>query len=613
MIRLPVVGEELGRYRLLRELGRGGMGVVYVALDASLDREVALKIIAPQLAGDDDYRARFKREALALSRMDSNHVVQVHDHGELDGCLFLVTQLVPDGDLLQRLQRPDGLPPGQAVDLVMQVLDGLDDAHRAGVVHRDVKPSNILLRQRSERLHAYLCDFGIASSPGEQVTRTGALVGSFPYMAPERHRAEQAGVPGDVYSVGCVLWQVLTGTAPYAGTDVEIAVAHLQAALPQLPPTDDFSRAVNAILGRALAKLPEDRYASARAMRADLAAIVASAPEVLALPEATQVRHSVLPGVVAAAQPAPPAPPAAPRRSARRSGALAALAVAGVLVVTTGVALAVRDTGGQVREPTAGATVTAPAPEVPPSIVGGVTLSTESAPGAPDVRPGAALPGGPGTQGPGPTALPDSTPGSTVGPTSGSAPGSTPGSTSGPRPSRSPKPSRTPKPSRAPEPSRTPSPTPAPPPPTYECWDGTGTDGPEECSEPSGVAGLAWVYKDPSGCVQEGGSANRLTVLTCGFSAPGGRATITYTHWSSVAAAKGFFRDEYAARPDAWRSWGFRWSKSTPKREVVQRRVHLYRDGPYSVLVKGDSERAFTSALDAVRYRKPGKLRGRPA
>ncbi len=329
MIRMPSVGEDFGRYHLLRQLGHGGMGVVYAARDAALDREVALKIITPQLAGDPEYRERFQREAMALSRMDSPHVVAVHDHGELDGCLYLVTQLVPDGDLLQRLRASGAPAPGAGIDLVTQVLAGLEDAHRAGIVHRDVKPSNVLLRRRGEHTEAFLCDFGIATLPGAEVTRTGGLVGSFPYMAPERHQGETAGVAGDVYATGCLLWHVLTGTAPYAGTDVEIAMAHLQAPVPQLPGTDSFVRGVNRVLARAMAKAPAERYASARAMRHDLARVRAEAPGAVTLPEHTSIRHSVLPGV--------PAATAAPRRPRRRRVAtVVASSAAAVLLVGTG-------------------------------------------------------------------------------------------------------------------------------------------------------------------------------------------------------------------------------------------------------------------------------------
>ena len=218
----PQVGDLLGRYRLVRMLGRGGMGTVFRARDSALERDVAVKVINPMHAGDDDFRARFRREAVVLSQMDSAHVVSVYDHGEQDGAPYLVTQLIDGGDLLGALRARGRLEPALAIDLVSQVLSGLVDAHAIGVVHRDVKPSNVLLREDGR--HAYLCDFGIASSPGAELTRTGVMVGSVAYMAPERHGGDGSGdigVTADVYSVGCLLWTVLAGSQPYVGTDTE--------------------------------------------------------------------------------------------------------------------------------------------------------------------------------------------------------------------------------------------------------------------------------------------------------------------------------------------------------------------------------------------------------
>ncbi len=367
MIRMPAVGDQFGRYRLVRELGHGGMGVVYLARDTELDRDVALKIIVPQLAGDADYRARFKREATALTRMDSPHIVAVHDHGELDGCLYLVTQLVPHGDLLQQIAAGGPLAPSTAIDVVLQVLDGLADAHAAGIVHRDVKPSNVLLRRRDHRFEAFLCDFGVATVPGDQLTRTGALVGSFPYMAPERHQGEPAGVAGDLYSVGCVLWQVLTGTAPYAGTDVEVALAHLQAPIPQLPAGEPFSDAVNAVLRTAMAKRPGERYRSAKAMRRDLAGPSTSRPTGWCCPPAPRSGTACWP---AWSTPAP----------RRRPGVVAvplwSPSVASALVVALVAALA-----GVLS------------PDDAPAEVAGPVVTTTVPPGGPTTAPSGTAPG----------------------------------------------------------------------------------------------------------------------------------------------------------------------------------------------------------------------------
>ncbi len=158
----PDPPETLGPYRIVRHLGRGGMGTVHEAVDTALGRHVALKLILPELADDPDLRARFVREARAQASLDSPHVVQVFAHGEIDGRLFLASQLVPDGDLGAALRRHGPLPEREAVDLVAQVADGLAEAHRAGMAHRDVKASNVLLRRRGTHTVAYLADFGIA-------------------------------------------------------------------------------------------------------------------------------------------------------------------------------------------------------------------------------------------------------------------------------------------------------------------------------------------------------------------------------------------------------------------------------------------------------------------
>ncbi|MCH1865098.1 serine/threonine-protein kinase [Nocardioides sp. CFH 31398] len=294
------VGDLVGsRYRLTGELGRGGMGVVYRATDTVLHREVALKVMGGVSAGDDTFRARFAREAATLARLDSPHVVVIHDHGEhrteadaahdQPGSPYLVTQLVAGGDLGSYLARHGPLPPVHAVALLAQVASALRDAHRAGVVHRDVKPANVLLRDpdavRTDDLHVYLCDFGIAQTavPAgaaddrdglHPLTTTGVVAGTWKYLAPERARGAPATPASDVYAAGCLLWACLTGSAPYGGdSDLEVAMAHQQAPVPQLGWDDDLGRALDHVLRRCLAKDPADRYPDAASLRADLLAL----------------------------------------------------------------------------------------------------------------------------------------------------------------------------------------------------------------------------------------------------------------------------------------------------------------------------------------------------
>jgi serine/threonine-protein kinase len=266
----PREGERIGHYRVGRRLGGGGMGVVHEARDENLDRPVALKVIAPELAEDAEFRARFTREAQAQASLDSRHVVQVYAHGEDDGRLWIATQLVPDGDLRSMLTAHGAPSVPVAVDLVEQVAEGLADAHAAGLVHRDIKPANVLLRRRGDGSHsAYLADFGIARRVGGEVTRTShATVGTPSYMAPELHTGGQPGVASDVYSLGCLLWATLTGQAPYAGTsDFEIVTAHREQPVPQLPVDGPLAGRLNELLRDTLAKDPADRPASAAAVR----------------------------------------------------------------------------------------------------------------------------------------------------------------------------------------------------------------------------------------------------------------------------------------------------------------------------------------------------------
>jgi len=202
--------------------------------------------------------------------------VHVYAHGEASaeegGRLYLVTQLIPDGDLGGLLQAYGAPPPATALDLMAQVADGLADAHAAGLIHRDIKPANVLLRRRQDGNQAYLSDFGIARHVEADPTgTTTGTMGTPTYMAPELHLGEPPSVASDVYSLGCLFWAALTGSAPYAGTsDYQVVTAHLEAPLPQLEPTGSLAVAANRILRTAMAKSPGDRYPSAAEMRDDL-------------------------------------------------------------------------------------------------------------------------------------------------------------------------------------------------------------------------------------------------------------------------------------------------------------------------------------------------------
>ncbi|WP_418061632.1 serine/threonine-protein kinase [Pimelobacter simplex] len=281
-MRVPGVGEQIGRYHLDRVLGQGGMGVVFAASDPRLQRTVALKVITGALAQSPEFRQRFQDEAAVLARLDSPHVIAIHDHDEVDGTPFIVTQYIDGRDLWSWLRENGPMPARQALQLCAQLARGLADAHRVGVVHRDVKPSNVLIRDPGTAdQHAYLCDFGIARADGIESpapTAAGTVAGSWSYLAPERTEGEPATPASDIYALGCVLWACLTGHEPYRGTEVQVALAHQQAPVPRLAGDSAFTADLNAVLGRALAKDPAQRYGDATALREDLERLAALAP-----------------------------------------------------------------------------------------------------------------------------------------------------------------------------------------------------------------------------------------------------------------------------------------------------------------------------------------------
>ena len=201
-----------------RVAGRGGMGVVFEATQLALQRPVALKAIAPALAADPDFRARFERESHLTASIDHPNVIPVYDAGELDGTLYLVMRWVDGTDLRTLLDSTGPLPPERAIKLLQPVAAALAAAHRRGLVHRDVKPANVLVArgEEGEDGHVYLTDFGIARrTDGESVTRTGVFVGTVDYAAPERFQRGKGDAASDIYSLGCVLFEAVTGKVPY--------------------------------------------------------------------------------------------------------------------------------------------------------------------------------------------------------------------------------------------------------------------------------------------------------------------------------------------------------------------------------------------------------------
>ncbi|MEU0507235.1 protein kinase [Nocardia sp. NPDC005998] len=257
------MGEQFGKYRLDRLLGRGGMGAVWLACDTDTGRTVALKVLAEQVAADAEYRQRFEREARLGSSLRHPNIVKIHGFGELDGRLFIDMEYIDGIDLAEMLTRVGTLTPTAAADFVTQVASGLDAAHRAGLIHRDVKPSNILIGTGG---HAYLIDFGIAQSLGQtSVTATGMAIGSWAYMAPERFNGT-VDARSDVYSLACVLYECLTGRRPYGDTDPARQMhGHLMTAPPHASTVNPAVPAeLDTVIARGMAKDQAARYPTAR-------------------------------------------------------------------------------------------------------------------------------------------------------------------------------------------------------------------------------------------------------------------------------------------------------------------------------------------------------------
>ncbi|WP_435590716.1 serine/threonine-protein kinase [Nocardia sp. bgisy118] len=257
------VGSEFGPYRLVRLIGRGGMGEVFEAYDTGKDRVVAIKVLPERLAEDPVYRERFRRESHAAARLKEPHVIPIHDYGEIDGHLFIDMRLVEGENLRAVLRQHAPLEPAVAVELIKQVAAALDAAHGDELVHRDIKPDNILTTPDG---FAYLVDFGIAhSSTAEGLTADGSAIGSFHYMSPERFTSRVVTQSADIYALGCVLYECLTGARPFpAETDGEIMRAHMNEPPPR-PSTlrPEIPSAMDTVIARALAKDPDARYASA--------------------------------------------------------------------------------------------------------------------------------------------------------------------------------------------------------------------------------------------------------------------------------------------------------------------------------------------------------------
>src|SRR5215211_8534122 len=281
-------GDIFAGHRIEGVAGRGGFGVVYRARHLALDHVVALKLISGERAADPTFRERFQSESRIAVSIRHPNVVAVHHAGEEDGLLFVTMDFIEGTDLRGLLNRERRLRPEDASAIISPVASALDAAHERGLVHRDIKPGNVLIEERRGDRHVFLTDFGLSKKidATSGVTATGAFVGTLDYVAPEQIKGERVDARTDVYALGCVLYELLAGKVPFAGREEKVAkiYAHLQETpsdLHELVP--DTPVALRDVVNRALAKQPEDRYQSAgdlgRAARAALEGNPVTEPE----------------------------------------------------------------------------------------------------------------------------------------------------------------------------------------------------------------------------------------------------------------------------------------------------------------------------------------------
>jgi serine/threonine protein kinase len=278
------IGTQIAGYQIEAEIGRGGMAIVYRARDIKLSRLVALKILAPRLAEDDSFRQRFIRESQAAAAVDHPHIVPVFEAGEAAGSLFIAMRYVGTGDVRTLLQRQGRLPVAQTVAITAQVASALDAAHARGLVHRDVKPANMLLAESGGGRvdHVYLSDFGLSkhSLAPTALTSTGQFLGTLDYVAPEQIEGRAVDGRADLYSLACATMEMLTGAPPFRRKE---NIALMWAQLSERPPLvserrPDLPPALDQVIGRALAKVPDERYASCMDFAAALQAAAAAQP-----------------------------------------------------------------------------------------------------------------------------------------------------------------------------------------------------------------------------------------------------------------------------------------------------------------------------------------------
>jgi serine/threonine protein kinase len=408
---LPLVGDEFAGYRLRAVLGRGGMSVVYQAENPRLGSVIALKVLAPELATDDAFRARFLEESRIAASLNHPNVIPIYDTGSYGGLLYIAMRYVSGTDLRQMIKKRGRIIPSTALFLLGQAARALDAAHRKGLVHRDVKPGNLLIERGSDDDdpdHVYLTDFGITKHVVSRsgLTSTGQFLGTIDYVAPEQVRGMSVLGLADQYSLGCVLYECLTGRVPFEkDLDAAIIFAHVEES-PTMPTVlrPDLPPAVDEVFSRVLAKQPGDRYGSCRefidAARVALGSLATEpAPTPVperpggpaAEPQTGQARQgdTIVSHRRAASKPPPPGPPGAPdglrpapgapRRWFARPRWIAVLTALILIAAGAGTwALVGRGPGSPAREEAMSSMSATPKPKPPSALMSALILANES-------------------------------------------------------------------------------------------------------------------------------------------------------------------------------------------------------------------------------------------
>lgn len=274
------------RYQIIAKIGAGGMADVYKAIDSVLDRPVAIKVLHRHFAEDEDFVSRFRREAQAAANLNHPNIVSIYDWGSQNSTYFIVMELLEGESLKQRIQAKGVIPPREAMEITKKVLSALSFAHRNNIVHRDIKPHNIIITNDGE---VKVTDFGIARAGASTMTQTGTILGTAHYLSPEQARGHEVGVTSDLYSAGVVLYEMVTGRIPFDGENpVAIALKHVhEAPVRPIELNADIPQALQTIILKAMAKNPESRYQSATEMRNDIMRLMEGMP-IVAVPSDEQ-------------------------------------------------------------------------------------------------------------------------------------------------------------------------------------------------------------------------------------------------------------------------------------------------------------------------------------